>query len=241
MALDFDGTVNQYIDIPSGALTNGGDVTATFWIKTSKTGGQAIVSGARSGEDNEYLIFFIDNTTLQFFFGGTDVSWTIASISDNVWHHVAVVRDDGNNEARLYIDGVPDNENPKAITLSAMTIDAGGLIVGQEQDSVGGGFDAAQALDGILDDLRFYSRVLSAAELQTIFAIRGVDGIVHGLLGRWPMDEGAPETTATGAGTIVDISDTDASTGMEGGAHHGDPIGSPVYKDSELRSRRRIA
>ena len=40
--------------------------------------------------------------------------------------------------------------------------------MGQEQDSVGGGFDPSQALAGSLDDVRLYGRVLSGSEIAAI-------------------------------------------------------------------------
>jgi hypothetical protein len=40
-------------------------------------------------------------------------------------------------------------------------------------------------LDGAVEDLRFYNRLLSVVELQTIHACDGLDGIYDGLLHRW--------------------------------------------------------
>jgi hypothetical protein len=47
--------------------------------------------------------------------------------------------------------------------------DGGALVFGQDQDSVGGGFDSAQALLGLLDDVRIYDRVLSLEEVQALY------------------------------------------------------------------------
>jgi hypothetical protein len=49
-----------------------------------------------------------------------------------------------------------------------LSISAGGLVFGQEQDSVGGGYSPAQALDGTLDDVRFYDRLLSAQKIGAL-------------------------------------------------------------------------
>jgi hypothetical protein len=50
------------------------------------------------------------------------------------------------------------------------TIASGGtLVFGQEQDSVGGGFDAAQAFSGNMGIVRFYSSVLTDAEVAQNF------------------------------------------------------------------------
>jgi hypothetical protein len=50
-------------------------------------------------------------------------------------------------------------------------IDPGGLIVGQDQDSVGGGFTTNNSLAGEVDELRFYSRALSTTDVAAILAL----------------------------------------------------------------------
>ena len=42
------------------------------------------------------------------------------------------------------------------------------LIIGQEQDSFGGGFDASQSYIGELTDLNMWSRVLNATEISNL-------------------------------------------------------------------------
>jgi len=111
----------------------------------------------------------LTSTALVFFTGeegGPSVAWTIESIADNAWHHLAIIRDDDNDQVTLHIDGT--SKGTHAATLNALTIDSGGLMFGQEQDSVGGGLDPAQALDGTLDDIRIYSRVLVDAEIAAL-------------------------------------------------------------------------
>jgi hypothetical protein len=83
---------------------------------------------------------------------------------------------------------------------------------------------------GTLDDIRIYNRALSAAEIQTIHASNGHDGIVQGLVGRWLLNELSPGTAATAAGSIIDHS---------GRGNHGTPYGGPIYRGSELSFGRR--
>ena len=167
--LDFSvsGTAD-YVILPSTVLSGKTNITTAFWLKTSSVESQAIISGAKAGVDNEYLIFFGSKTSISLYNGANIAAFNIPSIADNSWHHYAVVRDDTNNQANLYVDGAADNENPKAVTLSTLTVDAGGLVVGQEQDSVGGGFDAAQDMGSVFDDLRIYNRVLTLSEIQAL-------------------------------------------------------------------------
>ena len=54
------------------------------------------------------------------------------------------------------------------MSLSTLTIDPGGLMFGQEQDTVGGGFSLAQTFNGVLDDLRLYTRILTPTEITNL-------------------------------------------------------------------------
>lgn len=43
--------------------------------------------------------------------------------------------------------------------------------------------------DGVIEDVRIYTRALSVPEIQTIYYSRGFDRIVYGLYARWPLNE----------------------------------------------------
>jgi hypothetical protein len=45
----------------------------------------------------------------------------------------------------------------------------GGVVLGQDQDSVLGTFEAVQAYAGSLDEVAVFSRVLDAAEVQALY------------------------------------------------------------------------
>ncbi len=79
--------------------------------------------------------------------------------------------------------------------------------------------------DGIISDARLYDRALSAAEMQTVHAVRGRDGIVDGLLHRYLLNEGAPGVAAVGAGLNKDSGP---------GGIDGTPVASPPFATDEL-------
>jgi hypothetical protein len=159
------------VTLPNGVVNGRTTLTATWWMKTSKTGEQAIVSGANSTQNNEYLLFFSSNLNFRHHDKGTSFNYAIPSISDNAWHHVAVVRDAGTNMVTVYTDGA--SRGSQSVTASALNVAAGGLVVGEEQDAVGGSFSAAQSFVGLLDDLRFYDRALNANEVAYLAAGNG--------------------------------------------------------------------
>lgn len=191
-------STDEYILLPNTVIDGLGDFTVTYWMKTTKTTSSAVISGANAGSNNEYLIFAAD-TSLALYAGGNTGTWTTTSTADGAWHHIVLFRDDTNNQAHLYIDGVADNENPKAITMSTVSIDPGGLLIGQEQDSVGGGFDTAQLFNGTIDEVRFYNRALTAAEITRLA-------------------NGNMPATALGAYTLQDNLDVNGTLGLHSGA-----------------------
>ena len=46
--------------------------------------------------------------------------------------------------------------------------DAGSLVLGQEQDSVGGGFDTDQSFQGMLSNVNIWNKVLTDEQIETM-------------------------------------------------------------------------
>ena len=65
-------------------------------------------------------------------------------------------------------------------------MDPNGLVLGQDQDCVGGCFDPAQAFQGRLDDVGIWNRALSFDEIND--AKNGRAG-TSGLVGYWQFNE----------------------------------------------------
>lgn len=59
------------------------------------------MSGANTVNSNEYLIFLASSTQLRLYAGENAsgaFQWTIPSVADGAWHHLAVVRNDTLNQ-----------------------------------------------------------------------------------------------------------------------------------------------
>lgn len=177
------GTTDR-ISLPRQALHGLSTISVSFWINTTKTGEQAVLSGAKSGGDNEVLLLFGSDTEFRLYFHGTMSTWTIPSIATGTWRHVVVRSNATTNQTTLYLDGVSMGNRTTSAGGTPFSIDPGGLIVGQEQDSVGGSFDALQRLVGRLDDLRIYDVVLTATEIAELYGHRG----------HWTFDNGSGST-----------------------------------------------
>ena len=158
----FQDSYTDNIELPYTVLDGETDVTLSFWYRTDSDDYMTVLSGAESnGNANEYLFWFQDRNDLEQFSHGTrarhDISW---SIDDNVWRQYVAIRDDGANDAILYIDASEVSDSPIGLSMSTLDIAPGGLFIGVDQDSVGGLFD--QELDGELDEVRISSGIRSS-------------------------------------------------------------------------------
>ena len=179
-AVLFNGTHHR-IDLPHQVLDGRLDVTIAFWLKTSKAEGQAIVSGANRTNDNEHIVYLLNQSQFRFYSHGrvgvgSGQVWCdvgIPPIADGAWHHFAVVRNASQGNADFFVDGISYADHCGHLNYNALAIDPGGLILGQEQDRLGGKFDPTQVLAGALDDLGFFNRTLSADEVQALMDRRG--------------------------------------------------------------------
>ncbi|HLF71355.1 MAG TPA: LamG-like jellyroll fold domain-containing protein [Dehalococcoidia bacterium] len=169
-ALNFDGN-NDRVNLPYQALDGRSNATVSLWVRTTKGTTQSFFSGANSGNDNEFLLYQQSRTQVNFSTGesaNSYVWWSVTNLANNAWRHVVIVRDASADKVTLYVDGV--SVSTQDTPVSSLTIASGGLVLGQEQDSVGGGFSASQAFRGQMDDVRIYDRVLSQQQIAALFA-----------------------------------------------------------------------
>jgi hypothetical protein len=159
-ALSFDGS-NDYVIMNPFTSFPTTEITAEFWMNSSDTTKNGTpISYAVSGSDNEFLIYNYNNFAI---YRGASLITTGISANDGQWHHIAVTWRSSDGQTQLYKDSVLSFTG----TLAAGTTITGGgsLVIGQEQDSVGGGFDVTQAFLGLMDEVAIYNRALSSTEI----------------------------------------------------------------------------
>jgi len=216
-ALSFPGgNITDYIDVPNTALNGFVNFTVSFWIKTTDAIQNFFLSAAESdANNNEFLIGIISATSIDVFLQGvSDVFSGLPTLNDNVYHHIVFKRT--GTEGAIFIDG--GNKTTQVVDATALTVAVGGLIIGQEQDTVGGSFSSAQAFNGDMDEVRFYNRALSDDEILELF-INATPLLHqfephHGLVGFWPF-EAHPED-------------------MSGFRNDGTLVGNPTYVDGKF-------
>jgi len=145
-ALDFDDTqINAYIDAPNTIINGLTDFTICFWATAGITG-EYLISGS-SGSNHNYML--------------------MRSPTESGWHFYVWRRN--SSGIHIYKDLVINDGLVYTNPSSPITIASGGFIIGQEQDSLGGGFSAGQAFHGEIDDMKFFNSGLSDRELRWLY------------------------------------------------------------------------
>ncbi|KAM6951283.1 neuronal pentraxin-2b [Aplochiton taeniatus] len=141
--------------------------TICMWIKSSASPGIGTpFSYGVPGQANEIVLIEWGNNPIELLIDDK-VAQLPLSVRDGRWHHICITWTTRDGTWEAYQDGeklgVGDNLAPWH------PIKAGGaIILGQEQDVVGGRFDATQAFVGELSQLNIWDRVLKPTEIQTM-------------------------------------------------------------------------
>ncbi|MBI1923309.1 T9SS type A sorting domain-containing protein [Candidatus Poribacteria bacterium] len=182
----FDAPLTGVVSVNPGQNFPSTAITAAFWMKTppgTTQQGTPISYAASSTVTNAFTL--LNYTNFQFFVAGQGSVSTGVSANDGNWHHIAVTWKSSNGQFEIYKDSVLAGNGTVA---SGLSIGGGGVLVfGQEQDTLGGGFQLNEAFLGSLDDIAIWNRVLSASEIQATMK-DGIFGDELGLVGYWALE-----------------------------------------------------
>lgn len=144
-------------------------VSAFVRIDDLHGGDHHLLSGGNNLQDDEVRILYRETTDewIFGFDGDEDATVVNPAVEDGGWHHVAFVR--STSLGVLYLNGLQIGQ-PQVVSDIALVIDDLGLIIGQDQDTVGGDFEASDSWAGAIDNLRIYERPLDAAEIALLAA-----------------------------------------------------------------------
>ncbi|HML74352.1 MAG TPA: choice-of-anchor D domain-containing protein [Anaerohalosphaeraceae bacterium] len=161
-ALSFDGS-NDYVVIPNyKGVTGTAARSCGGWIKTTKLSGEIMTWGAVDA-GTKWVVRINDNGTLR-----TEVSYGYLSgatvLTDNNWHHIAVVlADDGSpdvGEIQLYVDGRLE----PIIEVSMRQINT----VASQNVQLGAFASSPRYFLGLMDDIWIFDKALTAEQIQAI-------------------------------------------------------------------------
>lgn len=161
------GGQNDRIDLPPSALGGLTDVSVEMWVQTTDANA-AIFSAANSDAGANELLLYQGAGGMEQVVKNASSRALPFHVNDGAWHHVAFVR--SGTMAMLYVDGV--RMDARALGAAGpLVVGPGGLLLGQEQDCLGGCFDPpTQAMDGLVDEVSIYDRALADDEIAMLHA-----------------------------------------------------------------------
>ena len=143
------------------AVMGTSEITVSVSFRTEGTNDPALVSYAVPSDANE-LMFYNNPGQLYIYMAGSFYS-TGHSFSDGEWHDLTVTWNGTSGELNLYDHGVLLYTGTQG---AGKTLESGGiLMLGQDQDSYGGGLQSNQAFHGELGHFTVWDHVLDGSEV----------------------------------------------------------------------------
>ena len=163
LAVFFDG-INDHVVTPRTVATN---FTLELWLRTTATSaagtqafeGDGLLWSDVGGSANDFVLAAL-NDRAAFFTGNPDTTVIATTpINDDGWHHVVATRTMG-GATQLYVDAV----------LQATGTTNGSPLNALAQIMIGGNTLDSRYFEGLVDEVAYYTTVLSPGQIQAHFA-----------------------------------------------------------------------
>jgi hypothetical protein len=165
-AASFDGSAS-FVEVDGVPIPTDNAFSWALWLRADSIGSTAVIERiATIGNNQMSPSLFIRSGgglgfgSYSFSSGGTSIESGPATISPGIWSHIACTSSiDG--ARRIYVNGV--------LVVEGLSVDYGQqlpkILIGRDR------LDCCERFRGVIDDLRFYSRPLSATEVATLHAL----------------------------------------------------------------------
>ncbi len=179
-ALSFDG-VDDYVSTGdlSGSVPQNGPATISGWYYFNTS---ALARGSSMGL-NSQLYQHVANNYLYIGGGGADYFNVASALTLTTWHHIVLTYTGTHENDLLYIDGVKYTVNIQSAGTNHQTL---------SNFAIGAINGPTYFFSGKIDDVRVYNRVLTQAEVLSIYkenatAMNATQGnkLTSGLVGYW--------------------------------------------------------
>ncbi|XP_008056920.1 C-reactive protein [Carlito syrichta] len=137
-----------------------------IYTELTKTRGYSIFSYATKTQANEILIFWSKDSRYSLTVGGSDVHFSVPEVTVAPVH-ICTSWESASGIVEFWVDGKPmvRKSLQKGYSLGAEA----SIILGQEQDSFGGGFEKHQSLVGDIGNVNMWDFVLSPDKINTVY------------------------------------------------------------------------
>ncbi|XP_078094562.1 C-reactive protein-like [Mustelus asterias] len=123
----------------------------------------SLFSYATSNHHNELLIWSRNEEELSLHLGGAVVRFSLPKMNA-LLRHICVTWESEKGLITFWVNG--ERTVQKAGKKGGIVLGGGAIILGQEQDSVGGGFDHRQSFVGEITDVNMWDHVLPACKIK---------------------------------------------------------------------------
>lgn len=172
-----DQSTDNYAAFGAGLREALLELSICGWIRTNATYLGTILSYATEDNDNKLVLHGRRGHTHDaFHFVIGDPAFRelpLLPLTDGRWHHACFIWSSIQGKYWFYVDRRLTSTGSRF--QKGYEIPAGGsLVLGQEQDAVGGGFDSSEAFVGSLAGFAMWSRALSPGEVSGIATGKGL-------------------------------------------------------------------
>ncbi|KAG8429197.1 hypothetical protein GDO86_014095 [Hymenochirus boettgeri] len=141
--------------------------TVCMWLKSNASPGVGTpFSYAVPGQANELVLIEWGNNPMEILINDKVAKLPFV-INDGKWHHICVAWTTRDGVWEAYQDGILRGNGENLAPYHPIK-HQGVLVLGQEQDTLGGGFDATQAFVGELAHFNMWDRKLTVGEVYNL-------------------------------------------------------------------------
>ncbi|XP_062376108.1 mucosal pentraxin-like [Sardina pilchardus] len=147
--------------LPSG--NNFASVTVCLRFLTDLTRDHSLFSAASTANSNDFLIYKAASKRFDVYTRGKVSQFNGLPDEPNTWYSICTTWDSNSGLAQVWING---NPSTRKIGFKGNLDGKLNIVLGQEQDSVGGGFNAKMSFVGMITDVHMWDYVLSTCEIE---------------------------------------------------------------------------
>uniref|UniRef100_A0A8C7IIV5 Sushi, von Willebrand factor type A, EGF and pentraxin domain-containing protein 1 n=1 Tax=Oncorhynchus kisutch TaxID=8019 RepID=A0A8C7IIV5_ONCKI len=164
--LDFEVSgIHGYV-MMDGVMPALTEITCTFWMRSSDTTNYGTpISYAVEESDNAFLLTDYNGWVL--YINGKDKITDCPAVNTGQWHHIGVSWRSWDGDWRVYINGNP-SDGGKGLSVGSTIPGGGALVLGQDQDQRGEGFNPVESFVGSLSQLHIWDRVLDPQQIKIL-------------------------------------------------------------------------
>uniref|UniRef100_A0A8C5WX29 Neuronal pentraxin receptor n=1 Tax=Laticauda laticaudata TaxID=8630 RepID=A0A8C5WX29_LATLA len=138
--------------------------TISMWLKAKNSAEVGTpFSYSAPGQANELVLIVWGNNPMELIINDK-VAHLPITLKDGTWHHVCITWITRDGIWSVYLDGVERGASDNLASWHSIK-PHGVMILGQEQDTLGGRFDATQAFVGEISQFNMWDHVLMPAEI----------------------------------------------------------------------------